>query len=209
MLIWISALRCEAKPVIDFYRLKKSAEHHAFDLYRNENIACVISGIGKTAVATATTWVATLFHGQSNIAWINLGSAGADSDAVGEIFWINKVSDGSGRHYFPVSTFKTGFESRSCLTLDAPGTDYHQDYLFDMEASAFFSTATRSSSAELVHCLKVISDNQHQSPSRDKAAMSRLMENHIESLSDFAEKLRALGQSSRPIVAKTSNSKML
>jgi len=190
MLIWVSALHCEAKPVIDYYRLKKSADHHAFDLYQNEDIACVVSGIGKIAVAAATGWVAALFHDRSNIVWINLGSAGADKDAVGEIFWIHKISDFSDRHYFPVPTFKTGFESRSCLTLDQASTDYHQDCLLDMEASAFFSTATRFSSAELVQCLKVISDNQHQPPSRNKAVLSHLIQSQIESITAFAEKLR-------------------
>jgi len=192
MLIWVSALHCEAKPVIDHYRLKKSADHHAFDLYQNNDIVCIISGIGKIAVAAATAWAAALFCSRSNIAWINLGIAGSASDSVGGLFWINKITDQSDHHYFPVPTFKSSLEPRCCLTLNEPGNDYHADYLIDMEASAFFTTATRFSSAELVHCLKVISDNQDQPPSRDKAAISLLIQNCIKPITDFAEKLQAL-----------------
>ncbi len=192
MLIWVSALRCEAKPVIDYYRLKKSADHRAFDLYQNNDIVCIVSGIGKTAVAAATAWAAALFHANSNMAWINLGSAGSASDPVGSLFWINKITEQPDLYYAPVPTFNTDLESRSCMTLNEPGSDYHSDHLFDMEASAFFTTATRFSSTKLVHCLKVISDNRNQPPLRDKAAISLLIQNHIEAIANFAEKLQTL-----------------
>ena len=194
MLIWVSALHCEAKPVIDYYRLKKAASYHAFDLYQNQDMACVISGMGKTAVAAATGWVAALFHDRSDKTWINLGSAGAASDLVGELFWVDKITDQSDRGFFPVPTFKHDLPSRSCLTLDEPSTEYPDDFLLDMEASAFFATATRFSSAELAHCLKVVSDNQDHPQSRDKATISQLIQNQISSITSFADKLKVLGE---------------
>lgn len=45
-------------------------------------------------------------------------------------------------------------------TASRPQLDYDQPHLCDMEASAFYETATRFSSGELILCLKVISDNQ-------------------------------------------------
>ena len=59
MLIWVSALHCEAKPVIDFYRLKKSHEDNAFDLYRGDGMACIISGTGKIASSAACALLIT------------------------------------------------------------------------------------------------------------------------------------------------------
>ena len=38
MLIWVAALHCEAKPVIDYYRLRK-LHGQAFDVYRGDGMA--------------------------------------------------------------------------------------------------------------------------------------------------------------------------
>jgi hypothetical protein len=63
-----------------------------------------------------------------------------------------------------------------------------------MEASAFFDTATRFSSVELVHCLKVISDTPSQQIGRDKARISKLINQHIAQLAGFAKLLEDLNQ---------------
>ena len=57
MLIWNCALHCEAKPIIDYYRLKKDPAENAFDVYQDERIACVVSGIGGINMAAATAWM--------------------------------------------------------------------------------------------------------------------------------------------------------
>lgn len=195
MLIWVAALHCEAKPIIDFYRLKKSPHHRAFDLYHNGSMQCVISGIGKTASAAATAWVAALNHPQASICWINLGTAGAASAPVGEIFWLNKITDSqSNRHYFPVPTFVSKLQSRACISLDQPGEKYHHEAIYDMEASAFFATATRFSTAELVHSLKIISDNHHHQTGYDKTSVSELIRSQLESINGLVEKLQKLNQ---------------
>ena len=90
MLIWVIALHCEAKPIIDFYRLKKTTAHKGFDLYQNQHMQCVISGIGKINAAAATAWVAALNQDQPSLAWINSGTAGGAEHALGSIFWVSK-----------------------------------------------------------------------------------------------------------------------
>ncbi len=195
MLIWIVALHCEARPIIDYYRLKKSKQHGAFDLYQNDNMQCVVSGIGKTKVAAATAWVAALNHQHVSLCWINLGTAGAAEQAIGEIFWLNKITDEqSNRHYYPVADVINEVQSNSCISLDAPSDDYHPDALYDMEASAFFATATRFSSAELVHSLKIISDNRQHQTGYDKTAVSELVQKQLKPIKQFAEGLVRLEQ---------------
>ena len=80
MLIWVCALHCEAKPVIDFYRLKKSHDDTAFDLYRGDDMVCIISGTGKVASSAACAWLAARYADAASLAWINLGIAGAAHD---------------------------------------------------------------------------------------------------------------------------------
>lgn len=102
MLIWVCALHCEAKPVIDFYRLKKSHEHSAFDVYRGDDMTCVISGVGKVASAAASAWIAAGYRDHTTLTWINLGVAGAAEHDIGELFLLNKVVDAdSGQRYYP------------------------------------------------------------------------------------------------------------
>lgn len=193
MLVWVVALHCEAKPIIDHYGLKKSTSHHAFDVYLKENMHCIISGIGKTAAAAATAWIAGLNRHQGSIAWINLGTAGSSAHNLGAALSINKISDDvSDRNYYPVPVIDSGLEPAHCHTLGQPSTDYHPHQIFDMEASAFFDVATRFSSAELVQCLKIISDTPSQQTGYDKARTSELIHQHIVVLADFAQSLEDL-----------------
>jgi nucleoside phosphorylase len=202
MLIWVAALHCEAKPIIDHYRLKKSSVHDAFDVYQEGNMLCIISGIGKTAMAAATAWIAGLNRDRGPIAWINIGTAGSGKHPLGTVLLIDKISDNeSNRHYHPLRLFDFGLQPAHCQTLGQPSTEYHPQQIYDMEASAFFDTATRFSSAELVHCLKIISDTPSQQIGRDKARISELINQHIaqlvgfaKTLKDFNEKKKAQGQ---------------
>ena len=93
MLIWVCALHCEAKPVIDFYRLKKSHDGNAYDLYRGEDMVCIVSGPGKLASAAATAWIAAQEQSAGSLAWINLGVAGAAEHLVSHLPAFDVVGD--------------------------------------------------------------------------------------------------------------------
>ena len=193
MLVWVAALHCEAKPIIDYYRLKKSPTHHAFDVYLKDNMQCIVTGIGKISAAAATAWIAGLNRKEISIAWINIGTAGSAQHEIGTPLWISKISDvDSKRHYYPVALFNGELETAHCETLNQPRFDYPPDRIYDMEASAVFDAATRFSSAELVHCLKIVSDNPSQQTGRNKARISELIHQHIALLADFAESVLEL-----------------
>jgi nucleoside phosphorylase len=147
MLIWVAALHCEAKPVIDYYRLKKSHDHNAFDLYRSDDMLCIISGVGKVASAAACAWIAARYDHEASIAWINLGVAGSGQHAIGAAFSVNQVIDAdSGQRHYPVPCAGSLLPGSACLTLSQPSENYRQDTLYDMEASGFMYSALRFSS---------------------------------------------------------------
>jgi hypothetical protein len=194
VLIWVCALHCEAKPVIDYYRLKKSHDERAFDIYRGDDMVCVISGIGKVASAAACAWVAARFDGEAALAWINLGVAGAAEHEVGKLFVLNKIVDAdSGQSYYPVPTTRSPASS-ACLTLSLPSDDYREDSLFDMEASGFIYSALRFSSAELTQSLKIVSDNRRQQTGKNRQRVSELVQQSIESIDRQATGLHSLKQ---------------
>ena len=195
MLIWVCAMHCEAKPVIDFYRLKKSHDDNAFDLYRGDNMACIISGIGKLASAAASAWIAARHNHVASIAWINLGIAGAATDEPGAIFALNQVIDvDTGQRYYPAPGADSRLTGRACLTLSQPSEDYHENHLFDMEASGFMHSALRFSSAELTQSIKIVSDNHRCQTGKDRPRISALIQQHIEAIDQQATSLRTLNQ---------------
>ena len=128
MLIWVCALHCEAKPVIDYYRLKKSHDDSAFDLYRGDNMVCIISGTGKVASAAACAWIAASHNEATSFAWINLGTAGCADHEIGAPFLLNQVIDAdTGQRYYPVPCIDSMLPGCACLTLSLPSEDYRDE----------------------------------------------------------------------------------
>jgi hypothetical protein len=48
------------------------------------------------------------------------------------------------------------------VTVDVPEREYPADAIYEMEASAFYETCLRFSTAELVHVIKCVSDNRSE-----------------------------------------------
>ena len=196
MLIWVCALHCEAKPVIDFYQLKKSHDENAYDLYRNRDMTCIVSGPGKLASAAATAWVAAQEQAAGSLAWINLGTAGAAEHEIGSIYSLHQVIDAdSDQRFYPIITEKPVLERHAGLCLSLASTEYRNEFLFDMESSGFMQSALRFSSAELIRCIKIVSDNQHHQTGRDRQRVSDLIQQHIVSIDAQAQVLIGLNQS--------------
>jgi len=194
MLIWVCALHCEAKPVIDYYRLRKTAGA-VFDVYRGDDMLCIVSGVGKLASAAATSWVAASCGDEAALAWINLGIAGAADDEIGAAFLLNKVIDAdSGKRYYPVPVAAAQFPGNACLTRGQPGFDYRADCLFDMEASGFMQAALYFSSAELVQGIKIVSDNRRRQCAGNRQQVSDLVHGQIAGIARQGEALAELAR---------------
>lgn len=195
MLIWVAALHCEARPVIDYYRLKKSHAKNPFDIYRGDEMTCIVSGIGKVASAAACAWLAGTARETASLAWINLGCAGAALHEIGAAFSIDKITDAdSGQSYYPAPVAPSSLPFSPCLTLSRPGENYREDTLFDMEASGFVSSAMRFSSAELIQAIKVVSDNRQYQTGKNRNAVSELVAGHIEAIDRQATALLQLNR---------------
>jgi hypothetical protein len=83
---------------------------------------------------------------------------------VGSIIRANKVTDNATqKHWYPVDVLKIPaakrkFSGDRVITVDKVEAEYAVKAAFDMEASGYFATATRFASAELIQCIKVVSD---------------------------------------------------
>lgn len=157
----IVALMSEAIPLIEELDLD---EHSRSDvnglLFRNEDIVLAVSGIGRTRCAAMAEKVRQLPDQADSCAWLNVGIAGHRSRSVGDAFVANSVVDGeTGKTWYPSQVLDVGCAADRVITVDSPETEYFANAGYDMEASAFYAAAARHATAELVQCVKVVSDN--------------------------------------------------
>ncbi|MGZ4980037.1 MAG: 5'-methylthioadenosine/S-adenosylhomocysteine nucleosidase family protein [Methylobacter sp.] len=156
-----AALPCEAKPLVEHFNLKKDTTIQPFAVYLNHDICLTVTGLGKSAMAAGVAYTQALFASVEHPVLVNIGIAGHKDHAVGSLFLINKITDAdSQKSYYPPLVFRSPCPTATIQTVSRPQFVYDPQYLCDMEASAFYETAVRFSTGELIHCLKVISDNE-------------------------------------------------
>ena len=176
-----TALPCEAKPLIEHYKLKKDNTVQAFNIFRNTTTALTVTGIGKNAMAAGVAYTQALFQSTQNPILLNIGIAGHSKHPVGSLFLADKIGDAdTSRLFYPPLVFTPPCRTHYVQTFAQPQLSYHFDYLCDMEAAAFYETAIRFTTGELISCLKIVSDNQEIPSCNIKPAMvSDLVSQHL------------------------------
>jgi len=184
----ICALKCEAKSLIAHYRLKICVESAAFPLYvsQDKRISLTICGVGKINVAAATAFThAFLQTGKQDI-WLNIGIAGHKDLEIGEVMIAHKIIEQSSQQsWYPQILCPSLCRSMEVLSCDHPATDYkdtvYLDTVFEMEAAGFYATACRFATSELIHVVKIISDNQQHPADKISASfVADLLKNKLE-----------------------------
>ena len=180
--------------MIAHYRLERDATAGAFQLYRRDGVALVISGMGKVAAASATAYLHLKAGAGRHAQWLNVGIAGHGSREVGEAVLAHTVHDrASGQSWYPPHVFVPGLPSEQVTTVDVVERDFPDDAAYEMEASGFYPTACRFSSSELVQCVKVVSDNPGAAPERLSAKrVESLIEAQLGPVVELAEQVGGL-----------------
>lgn len=178
MLNIIVALTPEAKPLCEYFKLKRiTSENLPFPIFVNKekNIHLIISGLGKIKMAVAAAFLQSYTQNFSYTCFLNVGIAGSAEFPIGEFVLANKLSDMSAhRHYYPfVPSLK--FSNTHLMTFDSPQSFYPNKGMVDMEASGFFEAANRFVTLEQIMVAKIISDN-------DAISRNRLDRNKAEEL---------------------------
>ena len=165
-LIIQTALLCEARPLIDRYRLKKDFAFTKFDVFRNEQLTLIVSGIGRLKATVATTHILDRLSANQPLIIINIGIAGSTNfeHGIGNSFLINKIIDtNTGRKYYPDLLFKHELPEIQIATFNQIVTNAettgNYSGLVDMEAVGFATAALTFLSPHQVVLLKIISDH--------------------------------------------------
>ena len=83
-------------------------------------------------------------------------------------------------------------------TVDRACTDFPTDDVYDMEAAGFYEAAARYASHELVHCLKVISDNRdHPAALLTRERVGELVGRNMAVINRVVKALAALSSEER------------
>jgi adenosylhomocysteine nucleosidase len=189
-----AALPCEAKPLVEHFNLKKDTTIQPFAVYVNQAICLTVTGLGKSAMAAGVAYTQALFATVEHPVLINIGIAGHKDYAVGRLFLIDKITDAdSQKSYYPPLVFTPPCPTANIQTVSRPLLVYDRQHLCDMEASAFYETAVRFSTGELIHCLKVISDNE-LSPAENiqPKQVESLIAAHVAAIETLLEELSRL-----------------
>ena len=202
MVHFICALKCEAKSLIAHYRLKKCTESTSFPLFisQDKHISLTISGIGNINAAAATAFThAFLQTGKLDI-WLNIGISGHIELGVGEITLAHKIVDLSNQHtWYPRILFSPPCQSMEILSSDKPVTDYESSVpsepIFEMEAAGFYATACRFATSELIHVVKIISDNRQYPVNKiSESIVDNLVKNKLSTIEQILESLNLLAK---------------
>lgn len=199
-----TALECEAKAIINQFKLKKENVSHPFSIYKNDKFILTVTGIGKVAMAGGVSYTLALFSKVPLPILINIGIAGHKTKAIGQLILASKIVDvNSEKVFYPQLIGDNWPETIEIRTTPVPNTTYSDDYLNDMEASAFFEIAVKFSSSELIHCLKIVSDNEKISIDNIQAkTVIEWIANHGNAIEKFFSRLVQLRISIMPMALR-------
>ena len=163
MIYIFSAFYAEAKNIIDHYGLKKekSPEMVRFDVFANESIRLVITGVGEINAAAAVSNIGGAYGISPDDEILNVGcGAGFSSDiCMGSIFLGNKLTEQmTGRTFYPDMLMKANFRECEIVTVARVLNEGSDSVVYDMEAAAVYQAAAFFVGPHRMHFIKLVSD---------------------------------------------------
>lgn len=163
MIYIFSAFYAEAKNIIDHYGLKKekSPEMVRFDVFANESIRLVITGVGEINAAAAVSNIGGAYGISPDDEILNVGcGAGFSSDiCMGSIFLGNKLTEQmTGRTFYPDMLMKANFRECEIVTVARVLNEGCDSVVYDMEAAAVYQAAAFFVGPHHMHFIKLVSD---------------------------------------------------
>ncbi|MBF89593.1 MAG: hypothetical protein CMG75_07985 [Candidatus Marinimicrobia bacterium] len=189
----IVALPAEANPIIKFFKLRPIvSEPYKIFASKDHSIRLIISGVGKICSNKAVSMMGEKFVQKKFQAWLNIGIGGHINRPIGSILAAHKITDKiSTRSWYPPMNLNFPFETVSMLTVDKEIHDYPEEELVEMEASGFYSASEVFSTHELIHSLKIISDNNLEK-NFDGKSVKRMIEKQCENIQSVVNQLLQL-----------------
>ncbi len=207
MIHLLTALPCEAKPLIRHYRLTRQRPEGVFPLYQSQQLRLIVSGVGANNMAAAVGYLHALAGDDPATAWLNIGIAGHANKPLGTPCLVDKATDNTAAYcYYPPMLFDLDIERAPLITLSNPSDNYSGNHLYDMEGMAFFTIASRLATAELVHSAKIVSDNRDHPISNISAKrVEALVEASMRTINELIMQLNELQRHYQSVIQDPSH----
>lgn len=128
MIYIVCALYIEAKFFIEKFNLKKNNLLNEFQVFENENIKLIISGVGRIKSAIALTYLTTKFNIKENDFVFNIGFCGSldKNKNLADIILISKIESAYNlKKFYPDMLYKHNFYEGTLKTFDTIVENYN------------------------------------------------------------------------------------
>jgi len=208
MVFIITALLVEATPIIQYFKLKKDMNIHAYQVYRNSEMALIISGVGKIKSAMAAMYLCSVYHADKQDILMNIGFCGTNNIKYqpGDMLIINKVTDmDTGYDYYPDIYYSADIpqENIRCYSTPVLSKDHTNEKMIvcDMESAGIMEAAKKITYAHNVIILKIISD--YLTPENlDKGLLQNYIRKQLPKIEDIIHEVKQMNRSLNEISLK-------
>lgn len=210
MIYIFSAFYAEAKNIIDHYGLKKekSPEMVRFDVFANDSIRLVITGVGEINAAAAVSNIGGAYGISPDDDILNVGcGAGFSSDiCLGSIFLGNKLTEQmTGRTFYPDMLMKANFRECEIVTVARVPNEGCDSVVYDMEAAAVYQAAAFFVGPHRMHFIKLVSDAGERI---DQSKITELFALQEDKICGYIDILLSVGGNKTSIDDKTKGENM-
>lgn len=205
MIYIFSAFYAEAKNIIDHYGLKKekSPETVRFDVFANDSIRLVITGVGEINAAAAVSNIGGAYGISSDDEILNVGcGAGFGNETcLGSIFLGNKLTEQmTGRTFYPDMLMKTNLMECEIVTVARVLNEGSDSVVYDMEAAAVYQAAAFFVGPHRMHFIKLVSDAGERI---DQSKITELFALQEEKICGYIDMLLSVGGNKASMDDKT------
>ena len=159
--VFLTALKSEAKALIEEFDLKKSKNNSFFN---NNNFSLFITGMGKEQTLKNISHFLSFYKDLDETIAINIGIAGGNpkTTSLEDCYLINKIkSETNNDMFYPDVLIGHNWEERSLITtkkaIEVPSKNYPN--IVDMEASHIYASLIKHLPSHRLVFLKIISDH--------------------------------------------------
>lgn len=182
MILIATALECEAKPIIEFFKLKWVNDPY-FRIYKNDQIMLIVTGVSFKCMGA----VGYIFGKYPISCFLNVGIAAHKSFEIGSAFLIHKASY-KNRALYPVMILDE--LSEELLTGEMIEV-FEKNTLHDMECYFMFDVAAKFLNFEMIQGLKIVSDNE-KNKKIEQDEISKLIKMNIDKIEKIVKILRSM-----------------
>lgn len=182
MILIVTALRIEAVPFIDYYKLKRDMTFKRYEVFksRDDSVTLLITRPGKLQAAIALTELLTCYDITPYDYMINIGICGCfsapDILRTPPVYLCHSILDhDTGRRYYPdmsvAHPFKEADLETFSVAVNSNNSDQVSAALVDMEASALFEAGNYHFTTGQMFFVKIPSDTlKPETVSKDRVA---------------------------------------